>query len=95
MMRAGQERTPTDGPPGLRSRYWVVALALGAVIFCAARPCRANPEETNLDAAARDPDYAAGKKALERKDWREAAQRFNKAALRGEILTRIEVIAVL
>jgi tetratricopeptide (TPR) repeat protein len=82
MMRAGHERTPTDGRPGLRSRYWAVALALGVVVLCVAQPCRADPEETNPDAAARDPDYAAGKKALERKDWREAAQCFNKAALR-------------
>lgn len=82
MMRAGQTRAPTACPLGLRCRLWAVALALGAVIFCAARPCRADPEETNPDAAAQDPDYAAGKKALERKDWREAAQRFSKATLR-------------
>jgi len=82
MMRTGQERTPTHERSGLRCRRWVVALAFGVIVLCAARPCRADPEETNPDAAAQDPDYAAGKKALERKDWREAAQRFNKAALR-------------
>lgn len=38
--------------------------------------------ETNPDAAARDPDYAAGKQAFERKDWREAVKRFGPAALR-------------
>jgi Flp pilus assembly protein TadD len=31
---------------------------------------------------ASDPDYAAGKQALDRKDWGEAARRFRQAALR-------------
>ncbi len=38
--------------------------------------------ETIPGAAARDPDYAAGKQALERKDWAEAVKRFGQAALR-------------
>lgn len=40
----------------------------------------AEPYETNPDAAARDPDYAAGKQAMSNKQWLEAAQRFAKAA---------------
>jgi tetratricopeptide (TPR) repeat protein len=39
--------------------------------------------ETIPGAAARDPDYAAGKQALERKDWAEAVKRFSQAALRA------------
>jgi tetratricopeptide (TPR) repeat protein len=42
----------------------------------------AEPSETKPEAAASDPDYAAGRIALERKDWREAARRFGQAALR-------------
>jgi tetratricopeptide (TPR) repeat protein len=38
--------------------------------------------ETIPGAAVRDPDYAAGKQALERKDWAEAIKRFGQAALR-------------
>jgi Flp pilus assembly protein TadD len=45
-------------------------------------PVFAEPSETKPEAAASDPDYAAGKVALERKDWREAARRFGQAALR-------------
>ena len=42
----------------------------------------ADPTESSIDAAARDPDYATAKQALERKDWREAVERFSRAALR-------------
>ena len=45
-------------------------------------PCLADPEVTNPEAVALDPDYAAAKQALERKDWKEAARRFSKAVLR-------------
>jgi Flp pilus assembly protein TadD len=45
-------------------------------------PVFAEPSETKPEAAASDPDYAAGKVALERKDWLEAARRFGQAALR-------------
>jgi Flp pilus assembly protein TadD len=38
--------------------------------------------ETIPGAAGRDPDYAAGKQALERKDWAEAVKRFSAAAQR-------------
>ena len=64
-----------------RRRAMSVALA-AAIALCAAAPRFANPEETNPAASALDPDYAAGKRAIERKDWREAARRFSKAALR-------------
>jgi Flp pilus assembly protein TadD len=43
---------------------------------------QADPKETSPDAAARDPDYAAAKEALERKDWRDAVERFSRASLR-------------
>lgn len=40
----------------------------------------AEPYETNPDAAARDPDYAAGKQAMEAENWPEASRRFAQAA---------------
>ena len=42
----------------------------------------AEPYEDTPDAAARDPDYAAGKAAMEKKNWPEAVKRFHQAALR-------------
>ena len=64
-----------------RPRAMSVALA-AAIALGAAAPCFANPVDNDPAASALDPDYAAGKQALERKDWREAARRFSKAALR-------------
>ena len=49
---------------------------------CAALPASADPVETNPNAAADDADYAAGKQALEKKNWPEAAKRFQQAAVR-------------
>jgi tetratricopeptide (TPR) repeat protein len=65
-----------------RSRRSAAGLALAAVITVGmVFSCFADPAETTLDAATPDPDYAAGKQALERKDWRQAIQRFRQAAL--------------
>ena len=41
------------------------------------------PYEDTPDAAARDADYAAGKAALDRKNWSEAVKHFRQAALRA------------
>ena len=58
-----------------------VWLAL-AVILGLSTMSLAEPTETKPEAAALDPDYAAGKQALDRKDWADAARRFKQAALR-------------
>ena len=42
----------------------------------------AEPYEDNPGAAANDPDYAAGKAAMDKKNWPEAVKRFQRAALR-------------
>lgn len=64
-----------------RTVSWRMAVcAIGMAYAFAAPPASADPYETNPDAAARDPDYAAGKQAMDRKDWSEAARRFGKAA---------------
>jgi Flp pilus assembly protein TadD len=41
----------------------------------------ADPSEFE-DLAVRDPDYAAGRAAIERKNWKEAVKRFSQSALR-------------
>ena len=64
-----------------RLGQWVAALAFAAV-FAFPLPSLADPTETKPGAAASDPDYAAGKQELDRKDWGEAARRFGQAALR-------------
>ena len=58
-----------------------LAIALAALL--AASPAAiAEPTEDTPNAAARDPDYAAGKAALESKNWEEAAKRLQLAARR-------------
>ena len=41
----------------------------------------ADPAETDPDLATRDADYAAGKKAVDKKDWAQAVRNFQKAAV--------------
>jgi Flp pilus assembly protein TadD len=54
-----------------------VALAGGGEL-----PCHAVESDTDPQAAA-DPDYAAGKKAIDAKDWNGAIKFFSSAALRA------------
>ena len=58
------------------------AIAL-ALLAAAAPPAYADPEETDPDASKRDADYAAGKKAVEEKDWARAVERFKRAEVRN------------
>lgn len=60
-----------------------IVLALLLAMCPAAQIAHTEPFEDNPDAAARDPDYAAGKAAMDKKNWREAVTRFNQAALRA------------
>ena len=55
-----------------------VAITLGAMSLTTG----AEPYEDNPSAAASDPDYAAGKAAMDQKNWPEAVKRFQQAALR-------------
>jgi tetratricopeptide (TPR) repeat protein len=54
-------------------------LGVGAL---APPPARADPTDDEPAAAALDPDYAAGKRAIEAKDWRAAVKALSSAALR-------------
>ena len=56
------------------------------VCLCAAllnAPAFAEPSETNPNLAVTDADYAAGKQAMDKKNWPEAAKRFEVALKRN------------
>jgi len=59
-------------------------LCAAAIAFAAALPLAAHADATeeNPAAAQLDPDFAAGKKAIEAKDWSAAIKSFSSAALR-------------
>jgi Flp pilus assembly protein TadD len=63
-------------------RQWVAALALALGLAAASGLVLAEAYEANPGAVEKDEDYAAGKKALEAKNWAEAAKRFAIAAKR-------------
>jgi len=56
----------------------LLSTAIAAFVTIAA----ADPYEADPDLAARDDDYAAGKRAGEKKDWVEAAHLFKRAEMR-------------
>jgi Flp pilus assembly protein TadD len=56
---------------------------LAALLLCAVPVAHADPSEDTPDAALRDPDYVAGKAAMDKKNWGEAVKRFHQAALRA------------
>ncbi len=58
------------------------AILLCVVVAAFATIAAADPTESDPDLATRDDDYAAGKRAVERKDWAEAARLFKRAEVR-------------
>jgi Flp pilus assembly protein TadD len=65
-------------------RRQAINLALAAaIVMSAASPCLADPQETNPEASALDPDYAAGRKAIDAKNWNAAIKPLSSAALRS------------
>jgi Flp pilus assembly protein TadD len=72
-------------PAGRRAglRGWAAGIALAAALAGGAVPaCHAVESDTDPQAAA-DPEYAAGKKAIESRDWRAAIRYFSAAASRA------------
>jgi Flp pilus assembly protein TadD len=63
-------------------RFGAPALAVALGLAFAAPDALAEAYETNPSAVEKDEDYAAGKKAIERKDWTEAVKRLSIAAKR-------------
>lgn len=64
-------------------RRWMAGLVLAAALAGAALPCHAATESDVSPQAAADPDYAAGRKAIEAQDWNTAIKHFSAAALRA------------
>ena len=60
----------------------IVVLACAIGTFALPR-AQAEPFESDPTAVTRDADYAAGKQAMEKKDWREALKRYHMAAKRN------------
>ena len=58
------------------------ASLLLAAIAAFAPIAAADPSETDPDLATRDEDYAAGRRAVEKKDWAEAARLLQRAEVR-------------
>src|SRR5262245_23491500 len=54
-----------------------------AIALVAVSVCFADPQETNPEASALDPDYAAGRKAIDAKEWHAAIKSLSSAALRS------------
>ena len=71
--------SPQAPVAGLRALACAVALA--AALGTVPPQALADPSEFE-DPAVRDPDYAAGKAAIEKKNWPEAVKRFHQTALR-------------
>ena len=61
----------------LHVAMYAIAASMAVIASAGAAPFEDNPQ-----AAGRDPDYAAGKQAMESQHWPEAASRFQRAALR-------------
>ena len=66
----------------MRLRPRVLVMVLAAAMSVAPVLARADPTEENPGASDLDPDFAAGKKAIEAKDWNAAIKPLSSAALR-------------
>ena len=64
-----------------RSAFAVLRSALLVCMLCVSPMAAADPSEFE-DLAVRDPDYAAGKAAIDNKNWKEAIARLQQSALR-------------
>ena len=75
-MSRAPRRASAQARRRLRWRRWAAGLAFAAAGGVPLASF-AEPTETQPAAVASDPDYAAGKQALDRKDWGEAALELN------------------
>ena len=65
-----------------RTRVAFAALAAAALVLSSGAPL-ADPTEEEIAGWSVDPDYAAGKRAIEAKDWTAAIKALASAALRA------------
>ena len=76
------ERRRVRRPSVLALALALALASLPALFLAFPGPAIAEPYEADPDLSSRDSDYAAGKQAVDRKDWGEAARRFEKASIR-------------
>jgi tetratricopeptide (TPR) repeat protein len=65
------------------SRRRAIVVLAAAIGLGTGSPCFSDPEETTPQVSAEDPDYVAGKKAFEAKNWPSAIKLFSSAAKRN------------
>lgn len=65
------------------SRWQAIFTLAAAIGLSASSPCFSDPEESTPEVSAADLDYAAGKKALDVKNWTSAIKSFSAAADRN------------
>ena len=80
--RGPSSRARRSSRSGEQVRGLVRAGLLCAAIAAFAPIAAADPDEADPDLAKRDEDYAAGKRAVEKKDWAEAVRLFKRAEMR-------------
>ncbi len=61
------------------SRRRAIVMLAAAIGLATASPCFSDPEETTPEVSAADPDYVAGRKAFEAKNWTSAIKSFSSA----------------
>lgn len=64
------------------SRRRAIVVLAAAIALGIGSPCFSDPTETTPEVSAQDPDYVAGRKALEAKNWTSAIKSFSSAAER-------------
>ena len=67
----------------LISRRRLVIVLAAILVLGMGSPCFSDPEETTPQATASDPDYLAGRKAVDAKNWTVAVKSFSSAAQRN------------
>ena len=83
MIRPGRPDTVASERASASPRRWAAGfIAAAALAGAVALPCHAVGSDTDPQEAA-DPEYAAGKKSIEAKDWNAAIKLFSSAALRA------------
>ena len=65
------------------SRRGAIVVLAAAIGLGTASPCFSDPEETTPQVSAEDPDYVAGRKAFEAKNWHSAIKSFSSAENRN------------
>jgi Flp pilus assembly protein TadD len=81
LLRGGEGADPARGVH-VRVRALLRALVAASALILLAPSAHADPSDEYSERVAQDEDYVAGKAAIDRKAWSEAATRLSRAAVR-------------